>query len=98
VTKGRSDASAYVLVEQAVYGRLPQLRGLVFTRAGDFAGLNIRQRGAGDWIAVAKRYGDDGGPQVLFATGFDFVGLLLNLEGSLAADRWREDKPWTPGG
>jgi hypothetical protein len=89
--------SAYITLEHALYGALPQLRGLTLGHQEDFISLAVKQRADGDWLAVAKRDGPDGGPQVLFAVGFDLIGLLLNLEGSLAADRWRVDTPWKPG-
>jgi hypothetical protein len=96
VTSKRTGKSPYVALEGAVFTKLPQIHALAVRNAEDFVGLNIKVRGAGDLIAVAKRFGPDGGPQVIFATGFDIIGLLLNLEGSLAANRWKEDRPWSP--
>lgn len=65
---------------------------------GDALSLTLKCRGAGDWIAVAKRVGADGATEVIFATGFDFVSCFLALNGSMAGNRWRVDKPWVPGG
>ena len=92
----RQESNAYVDLEQAVFTKLPQLHSVLVRNDGDAVGLQLKHRGPSDWIAVLRRDGHAGGPEVAFGTGFDVIGCLLGLEGALAADRWREDKPWTP--
>lgn len=60
----------------------------------DALSVRLTCRGAGDWVAVAKRVGADGEHQVIFANGFDYVSCWLALNASMAGDRWRKDKPW----
>lgn len=49
----------------------------------------------GDVLAVATRYGPDGGPQVLFANGEDGVAATLALAGLMGDDsNWKVDKPY----
>jgi hypothetical protein len=76
----------------------PQLYSIIGRQMEDFVSLLVRQRGLGDFIAVLKKYDDDGRPVVAFGTGFDYVSALLGLEGSIAAGRWRPDEPWQPNG
>jgi hypothetical protein len=90
----KSADRAYLELERGLYGKLPQLRGLALANEEDFTSLLIKHRGPMDWIVVAKKTGDDGGPLVCFGTGFDLVGALLGLEGTLASDRWRVDAPY----
>lgn len=54
--------------------------------------LKVGYRGQHDFLAVAKRYADDGTIQVCFGSGPDFVGALLGLENSIDHDKWRPDK------
>jgi hypothetical protein len=87
----------YVQLEQGMFRPLPQLHAVLVRADEECAGLNVKHRDSGDWIAVLRRYGPDGQPQVAFGSGVDFIGALMGLEGSLAANRWREDRPWKPG-
>lgn len=84
----------YVVLEQGMFRPLQQLHAVLVRAAEDCVGLNVKHRDSGDWIAVLRRFGPDGTPQVAFGSGVDFIGALMGLEGSLAANRWREDKPW----
>lgn len=54
--------------------------------------LKLSYRGALDWLAVAKRYGDDGTLEVCFGSGPDAVGCLLGLENAMDGNKWRPDK------
>lgn len=56
--------------------------------------LRIKQRGEDDWLCVLRRYGDDGAPQVLFATGTDWLTCLWAADKLVQAGKWRDDKPW----
>lgn len=59
--------------------------------------VTFKCRGPQDWIGVAKRVGDDGGPEVVFGTAFDFVSCIMAVNAAMQADRWRVDTPWQPG-
>jgi hypothetical protein len=95
--KGVEQSNPYVVLEQGMFRPLPQLHAVVVRASEDVVGLNVKHRESGDWLAVLRRFGPDGQPQVAFGSGVDFIGALMSLEGSLAADRWREDKPWQKG-
>ena len=86
----------YVVLEQGMFVPLPQLHAVLVRNAEEAVGLTVKHRDSGDWIAVLRRYGPDGDPQVIFGSGIDFIGALMGLEGSLAAGRWRVDTPWVP--
>ncbi len=73
---------------------LPQFRNILLEENVDFVSFCVRQRGEMDFVAVLKRVGSDGQPEVCFSTGYDYVGTLLALEGTLSAGRWREDRPY----
>lgn len=90
----KTEASRYVNLERALYSSLPQIRAVVLEGSDTFMSLLIKRRGPGDWVVVVKREGVTGGPKVAFGAGFDFIGVLLGTEGSLAANRWRVDKPF----
>lgn len=63
----------------------------------DFISLHLKAKADGSILCVAKKYGDDGGPLVLFGGGYGFVGALMALDASLQGDKWRTDKPWSNG-
>lgn len=95
--KGSASDTPYHRLYRALGGTLPQLGAFLVRENPDMVSLTLKQRGVGDWLAVLKAFDADGGPIVCFGTGFDVVGCLLGLEGALAANRWRVDKPWEGG-
>jgi len=54
--------------------------------------IKISYRGPGDYLAILKRYDDDGTPTVIFGSGVDFITALLGLETAVGQDKWRPDK------
>lgn len=54
--------------------------------------LKVNYRGPGDFLAVCKRYNDDGAVEVCFGSGTDFVASLLGLEVAMDNQKWRLDK------
>ena len=88
-------------IGETPYGRLysmfidvaPLILTLVGRHPEDFKELRVYQRGEGDCLGVLKRYGNDGAPEVIFGNGVDFVACLLALEGSMRANRWRQEDP-----
>jgi hypothetical protein len=97
VSDRNRDASNYVKAEQGFFKSLVQLHGVCVREEEAFVGMTIKQKGTSDWLGVLRRTGSDGVGQVCFGNGVDFVGALLGLEAAIAGNRWREDKPWTPG-
>lgn len=70
----------------------PNLAEQVSKDATDFNSIRIQYRGVYDWLAVCKRWGEDGSPEVIFGSGPDFVGAILGLEAALDKGAWRPDK------
>ena len=54
--------------------------------------LKVSYRGQHDWLAVMKRYNDDGRVDVCFGSGPDMIASLLGLERAVDQDKWRPDK------
>lgn len=49
-------------------------------------------RGDNDFLAVAKRYADDGHVEVVFGSGQDAIGSVIGLENAMDQQKWRPDK------
>jgi len=105
VTKSREESKAkgwgakepYNVLYDAFVDAGHNFLAVVALGSEDFVDLRVKQRAYGDWLGIAKRYGPDGGLEVCFGTGHDFVSALLGLNGAMAANRWKPDKPWAPG-
>lgn len=67
---------------------------LVFDNPEDFHSIRIYNRGPQDVLTVVKRFGSDGGVEVLFGSGVDFVSSLLSASAACKNGRWRVDKPY----
>lgn len=59
-----------------------------------FVSLYFKHQDDGTVLAVAKRYGPDGGPQVCFGGGYGVIGAMLSLNATIASDNWKTDKPY----
>ena len=94
--KHDADVDRWVDIVQYLQVELPHVMGWL-NRRDDFAELRLKARDDGTILAIAKGYGADGGPMVAFGVGYDVVLALMALGGSIQANRWRPDKPWTPG-
>jgi hypothetical protein len=88
-----SGGSALSFIDSQLLAHVPQLASLVVGSADDFDRLTIYHRGPYDLLGVLKRYGSDGSVEVLFGNGPTFSAVLFALEGSYAANKWRQDKP-----
>lgn len=95
--KGHARKAPFNVLYDALVSAAPNLLHWGQIAHEDAIEVRIKQRGPGDWMAIAKRFGPDGGPQVLFGTGYDFLSCVLGLNGAMAGDRWRADKPYRPG-
>lgn len=88
---GATGAGRYADLEHSLRDLVPAIARLLMLHEEAGPQLKLVCRGAGDWLAVATCTGDDGGPQVLFATGFDVTGCLLALDAQVEHGRWRPD-------
>lgn len=89
-------AAAFVAVHEVWASKLSNVYGWATSGEVDAISITFKCRGPGDWVGICKRIGDDGGPQVVFGTAFDFVSCVMAVNAALQADRWKVDKPWTP--
>lgn len=62
----------------------------------EFISLQVKTRPDGSCLTILKRYGDDGGPLVLFGSGYGVPGALMAADSAVQGGRWRADKPFTP--
>jgi hypothetical protein len=60
----------------------------------DFRELRIYVRDDGSHLGILKGLDGDGGPILCFGSGHDVVSCFLGLEGSVARNSWKVDKPW----
>lgn len=87
-------SSPEFVLSRELAANVPSLWELLANPDGEFIELKIYNRGSNDTLGVCKRYGSDGGPQVLFGSGAGFVSCLLAVEGAVRAGRWKVDIPW----
>lgn len=55
-------------------------------------GFTIKVQGERAWLCVVKRYGDDGTPQVLFASGINFWDMWWAVNAAINKGEWKTDK------
>lgn len=84
-------------LDASVKNNVPQLYS-VLTDEVDFIELRLKIRDDRTVLGILKRYGSDGAPMVCFGSGYGVTGALVGLEGTIAAGKWRLDKPWNPDG
>lgn len=60
----------------------------------EFRELRIKVMSDGVRLAIAKRFGSDGGPEVCFGSGYDPMLALMALDAAIQGGNWRFDKPW----
>lgn len=90
--------TAFLEVHRVWASYLSNVYGWATGGESDAVSVTFKCRGPGDWVAICKRIGDDGGPEVVFGTAFDFVSAVMALNAAMQADRWKVDKPWAPKG
>lgn len=94
-TRQPDTETRYSRLYTGVFGELPQLHSLLVKNSADIDQVRLMNRGY-DWLAIIKASAADGTPIVCFGSGEGFIGALLGAESAVAANRWREDKPWAP--
>ena len=92
-TEKYSGRELWVELGLFIQTQLPQFSS-VLADEETFISLHIKARDDGSFMGVLKQFGADGGPMVLFGAGYGIAGVLISLEGSVAAGSWRPDKPW----
>jgi hypothetical protein len=92
-----NDDAVYLKAERGLYANFPQLRSVLVGDGENLVSLLVKRRGDADYLVVLKRESPKVGMVVAFGSGFDVVGALLGLEGTLAAGRWKADTPWKGG-
>lgn len=62
---------------------------------GGIYALYVRLKTGGTWVAVAKRFNKETGvAEVAFGTSTSVLMALKQLNGSIAADKWKTDMPY----
>jgi hypothetical protein len=82
-------------LDKALGDGVPQLTS-VLRNEEDFISLLVKLCDDGTTLAILKRYGPDGGPMVCFGSGYGVAGCLVAIDATIAAGKWRVDKPWRP--
>jgi len=74
---------------------MPHLAG-VLDAEDDLVGLNVKAKDDGTCLAVLKRLGSSGAPEVCFGVGYGFYGALFAIDRTVQGGNWKPDKPWSP--
>lgn len=78
-------------VFQALVDGVPDLMEGFYEQQSDMRSLSFYAREQ-DVLGVARRDGADGHPEVLFASGLDWVDAMVQLSARWGSDRWKQDK------
>lgn len=92
-SKRVSPGARFTIVGAQLEAHLPHLYS-VLADEDSFTELRIKVRPDGSMLGVLKRYGEDGGPLVLFSNGYGVAGALLGLDLAVQGGAWKVDKPW----
>lgn len=84
------------LIDREVYlqKNLPQLYSFIETKMDTFRGLNITLSKKSGMLVILKRFGDDGGLQIMFGGSHSPLEALFVIEEILATDGWKDDQEW----
>lgn len=80
-------------MSEQIHRDLPHLSSF-FSDDERFIELRVKLMPDGTHLTIAKGYGPDGGPLVLFGAGYGFVGALLAADSAMQGNRWKVDTPW----
>lgn len=75
----------------AVRAGLPGIGGFILDSGDDFRGLVIMVSDRGGFLAIAKRFGGDGTPEVCFGNGATPYDALLSVGEAVARGLFRTD-------
>lgn len=93
--KQKADAPLSPHLEASVaFGRaFPNIQSYFKKRETDLVRLSIKRNDHGEVFAVLVVLDDEGGPQVCFGNGGSVFEAFGGLNRSIAAGRWRPDRP-----
>ena len=91
--KKRSASVRFMALGAQLKELVPSLNEIL-TNEEDFISLQIKMRPDGSCLTVVKQYGEDGGPMVLFGSGYGVPGALMAADAAATGGRWRPDKPF----
>lgn len=89
-----SGQARWKALDKALGDGAPQLASVLRDEA-DFISLLVKLCDDGTTLAILKRFGSDGGPMVCFGSGYGVAGCLIAIDATIAAGKWRVDKPWS---
>lgn len=95
--KRMTEAERFVALDAAFQQLLPAFYGVLCDEE-NFTSFLVKAKPDGTVISVVKQFGGDGGPMVVFGTGYGAIGALMGVEASIRADAWRPDTPWKGSG
>lgn len=87
-------AEAYELLmkqEEDFAMAMPHLFNFLTKKVEDVRGITLTLSRAGDWLAIAKRYGHEGKEQVMFSAGSEPFEALTQLNIGLKKGFWKDD-------
>lgn len=97
MAKKFSYPARYEAAHKHMEAMCPHVYGL-FSGSEDFVSLLVKAKDDGTYLAVLKKYAADGGPVVLFGSGYDVPGALMGLDLAAQGGAWKVDKPWSGKG
>jgi len=71
----------------------PNMTNNLFFPPEDFRGLNIVISKRGGYLAVAKRFHQNGDAEIMFAHGDTPFEALMEMEAKIGKPNWRADTP-----
>lgn len=96
LAQGLVGRDIYTVLYRAMVDAVPQVLGQFVRDGADAVDLRIKRQDSGEWLAIGRRFGEDGTPEVIFGWGYDLVAALVALNAGIGAGRWKPDRPWRP--
>lgn len=91
--RARSKVTVWAEFEESIGERVPHLSAWL-NDVDSFNELRLKARDDGTTLAIAKGYGEDGGPLVCFGVGYGVAATLMAIDATMQGGRWRVDVPW----
>ena len=80
-------------LEKSIDGLGTEFARFIRDADGDFRGFSIILSDRGGYLAIIKKFGDDGTPQVLFAGGESPIECIRAADIRISSGNWKEDTP-----
>lgn len=84
----------WILAVEAIEGSLPCLGQFLHEEADDFRGLTLMIGNRGGYLAILKKFGDQGQNLIMFSNGDSPIDALVKCNAALQANKWKDEKPW----